>query len=146
MATPGFAGKILQAGPTDASRHEACGGRYVAERRKRGEHFAALRPSLVAVGPAVENKARIGSLVHGAGSGAGRGGHGGAFASKDLRAISVVDGTELGRKPWNLERANLVPEGRIREMEIFSGFMHKSGASHVNVMGGVPICDGSKWG
>jgi aldehyde:ferredoxin oxidoreductase len=61
------------------------------------------------------------------------------------RNISFTDGLEMGRKAWNLKRAILVLQGRNREMEKFSGFMYKPGASHANVMGGVPIYDGSKW-
>jgi aldehyde:ferredoxin oxidoreductase len=59
--------------------------------------------------------------------------------------LTFADGMEIGRKAWNLKRAILVLQGRNRDMERFSGFMYKPGASHVNVTGGVPIYDGSKW-
>jgi aldehyde:ferredoxin oxidoreductase len=64
--------------------------RYGAEWQKLGNGFTTLRPSIVTIGPAGENMARIGSLVHGAGSGAGQGGFGGVLGSKKLKAIAVI--------------------------------------------------------
>lgn len=48
------------------------------------------RPAVVCIGPAGENLSRIGSLTHDAGSGAGQGGFGGVFGSKNLKAVSVL--------------------------------------------------------
>ena len=48
------------------------------------------RPAVVAIGPAGENLSRLGCLVHDAGAGAGQGGFGGIFGSKNLKAISVI--------------------------------------------------------
>jgi aldehyde:ferredoxin oxidoreductase len=59
--------------------------------------------------------------------------------------ITFADGMEIGRKAWNLKRAIMVLQGRNRDMEKFSGFMYKAGASFINVGGGVPTYDGSKW-
>jgi aldehyde:ferredoxin oxidoreductase len=59
--------------------------------------------------------------------------------------ITFADGMETGRKAWNLKRAILVLQGRNRDMEKFSGFMYRPGASHVSITGGVPAYDGSKW-
>ncbi len=64
--------------------------RYGSEWQKLGNNFTTLRPSIVTIGQAGENKARIASLVHGAGSGAGQGGYGGVFGSKNLKAIVVI--------------------------------------------------------
>ncbi len=59
--------------------------------------------------------------------------------------LTFAEGIEIGRKAWNLKRAILVLQGRNREMEKFSGFMYKPGASHISIVGGVPFYDGSKW-
>jgi aldehyde:ferredoxin oxidoreductase len=48
------------------------------------------RPSILAIGPAGENRSRIATLIHGGGSGAGQGGFGGVFGSKNLKAIAVL--------------------------------------------------------
>jgi aldehyde:ferredoxin oxidoreductase len=64
--------------------------RYGAEWQKLGSSYSTLRPSIVTIGPAGENKARVAALVHGAGSGAGQGGFGGVFGSKNLKAIAVI--------------------------------------------------------
>jgi aldehyde:ferredoxin oxidoreductase len=58
--------------------------------RKLGNNYSLQKPSIVVTGPAGENLSRIGSLIHGGGSGAGQGGFGGVFGSKNLKAISVV--------------------------------------------------------
>jgi aldehyde:ferredoxin oxidoreductase len=48
------------------------------------------RPAVLANGPAGEKLARVGALVHDAGSAAGQGGFGGVWGSKKLKAISVI--------------------------------------------------------
>ena len=58
---------------------------------------------------------------------------------------SFAQGMEMGRRAWNLKRAILVLQGRNRDMEKFSGFMYRPGASFNSVSGGVPVYDGSKW-
>lgn len=64
--------------------------RYGTEWQKLGSHYTIQRPAVVAIGPAGENRSRIASLVHGGGSGAGQGGFGGVFGSKNLKAIAVI--------------------------------------------------------
>jgi aldehyde:ferredoxin oxidoreductase len=64
--------------------------RYGEEWQKLGNTFTTQRPSIVTIGPAGENKSRVAALIHGAGSGAGQGGFGGVFGSKNLKAISVI--------------------------------------------------------
>ena len=64
--------------------------RYGTEWQKLGNNFTTQRPAIVTIGPAGENKSRIGCLIHGAGSGAGQGGFGGVFGSKNLKAIAVT--------------------------------------------------------
>jgi aldehyde:ferredoxin oxidoreductase len=64
--------------------------RYGNEWQRLGSSFSTQRPSIVVIGPAGENRSRVASLVHGAGSGAGQGGYGGVFGSKNLKAIAVV--------------------------------------------------------
>jgi aldehyde:ferredoxin oxidoreductase len=64
--------------------------RYGMDWQKIGNCFTIQRPAIVAIGPAGENRSRIASLVHGGGSGAGQGGFGGVFGSKNLKAIAVL--------------------------------------------------------
>jgi aldehyde:ferredoxin oxidoreductase len=64
--------------------------RYGSEWQKIGQNYTTQRPAIVTIGAAGENLSRIASLVHGGGSGAGQGGFGGIFGSKNLKAIAVV--------------------------------------------------------
>jgi len=48
------------------------------------------RPAVEAIGPAGENKSRLGAIVHDGGNGAGHGGFGGIWGSKNLKAIGVI--------------------------------------------------------
>lgn len=48
------------------------------------------RPAVLTIGPAGENLSRIAALIHDAGNGAGQGGFGGVWGSKNLKAISVI--------------------------------------------------------
>ena len=48
------------------------------------------RPAVLCIGQAGENKGRIASITHDAGNGAGQGGFGGAWGTKNLKAISVI--------------------------------------------------------
>ena len=59
--------------------------------------------------------------------------------------ITFAEGMEIGRKIWNLKRAIRVLQGRHRDQEVFSGFMYKPGASHMNIGGGMPLWDGTEW-
>jgi len=64
--------------------------RYGSEWQKLGNGHSTQRPSIVTIGPAGEKLSRIASLVHAGGSGAGQGGFGGVFGSKNLKAIAVA--------------------------------------------------------
>jgi aldehyde:ferredoxin oxidoreductase len=55
-----------------------------------GGDYTTQKPAVLCIGPAGEAKARIASLVHDAGNGAGQGGFGGVWGSKKLKAISVI--------------------------------------------------------
>jgi aldehyde:ferredoxin oxidoreductase len=59
--------------------------------------------------------------------------------------LSFIEGIETGRKIWNLKRAIFVMQGRNRDIEKFSGFMHKPGASNAHYQTSVPVFDGRKW-
>ncbi len=48
------------------------------------------RPAVLCTGLAGENQSRIAALIHDAGNGAGEGGFGGVWGSKNLKAISVI--------------------------------------------------------
>jgi aldehyde:ferredoxin oxidoreductase len=66
------------------------GVRYGSEWQDLGGSFTIQRPAIVTMGAAGENMTRVASLVHGGGSGAGQGGFGGVFGSKNLKAVAVV--------------------------------------------------------
>ncbi len=66
------------------------GVRYGEEWQEFDNGFSLQRPAIVTTGPAGTNMTRVASLVHGGGSGAGQGGFGGVFGSKNLKAIAVI--------------------------------------------------------
>ena len=55
-----------------------------------GNSHTTQIPAIACIGLAGENKSRIASIVHGAGSSAAQGGFGGVWGSKKLKAISVI--------------------------------------------------------
>jgi aldehyde:ferredoxin oxidoreductase len=55
-----------------------------------GSGATTQMPAIACIGLAGENKSRIASIVHGAGSSAAQGGFGGVWGSKKLKAISVI--------------------------------------------------------
>jgi aldehyde:ferredoxin oxidoreductase len=57
---------------------------------------SALNPGVLSCGPAGENLCRVASLQHEGGGGAGQGGFGAVFGSKNLKAISVIGTGSLG--------------------------------------------------
>lgn len=48
------------------------------------------KPAILTIGPAGENLVTYASLIHGSGNGAGQGGFGAVWGSKNLKAISVI--------------------------------------------------------
>jgi aldehyde:ferredoxin oxidoreductase len=64
--------------------------RYGQEWQELEKGHTIQRPAIVTIGPAGENMTRVASLVHGGGSGAGQGGFGGVFGSKNLKAVAVL--------------------------------------------------------
>ncbi len=66
------------------------GVRYGQEWQQLDKGYTLQRPAIVTIGPAGENLTRVASLVHGGGSGAGQGGFGGVFGSKNLKAVAVI--------------------------------------------------------
>lgn len=46
------------------------------------------------------------------------------------RNLTFADGMEIGRRIWNLSRAIWILQGRHRDQERFSGFLHKTGAAY----------------
>jgi aldehyde:ferredoxin oxidoreductase len=59
--------------------------------------------------------------------------------------LSFVDGIETGRKIWNLKRAIFAMQGRNRDLEKFSGFMYRPGASKAHYQPSLPVFNGTKW-
>ncbi|MDR1727383.1 MAG: hypothetical protein LBT74_05575 [Acidobacteriota bacterium] len=66
------------------------GVRFGQEWWKLDGGYSLQRPQIVTMGAAGENMTRVASLVHGGGSGAGQGGFGGVFGSKNLKAVAVM--------------------------------------------------------
>jgi aldehyde:ferredoxin oxidoreductase len=66
------------------------GVRYGDEWIKYDGGYTLQRPAIVTTGPAGTNMTRVASLIHGGGSGAGQGGFGGVFGSKNLKAVAAV--------------------------------------------------------
>jgi aldehyde:ferredoxin oxidoreductase len=56
----------------------------------RDEGKTTQKPAVLTIGPAGENLTGHGSLIHDAGNGAGQGGFGAVWGSKNLKAISVL--------------------------------------------------------
>ena len=71
------------------------GVRYGMDWQALDGGFTLQRPAIVTIGAAGENMTRVASLVHGGGSGAGQGGFGGVFGSKNLKAVAVVGSGSL---------------------------------------------------
>ena len=63
-------------------------GSSLGESRDGGR--TTQRPAVLTIGPAGETLSRTAALIHDAGNGAGQGGFGGVFGSKNLKAISVI--------------------------------------------------------
>src|SRR5512137_1152437 len=55
-----------------------------------GDTLSAQPPAVLCIGPAGEHQTAHGSLIHDAGNGAGQGGFGAVWGSKNLKAISVI--------------------------------------------------------
>jgi aldehyde:ferredoxin oxidoreductase len=65
-------------------------GSRFGEWLEMGAAYTTQKPAVLCIGPAGESMARIASLVHDAGNGAGQGGFGAVWGSKKLKAISVL--------------------------------------------------------
>jgi aldehyde:ferredoxin oxidoreductase len=57
---------------------------------QRDAGFTTQKPAVLTIGPAGENLSRTACLLHDAGNGAGQGGFGGVWGSKNLKAISII--------------------------------------------------------
>lgn len=104
------------------------------------------KPAVLTIGPAGEHLSRTGCLVHDAGNGAGQGGFGGVWGSKNLKAISVI-----GTGSVEPEDPNALIEARIKAKENYAmkvdnptngwgGFLNFSSSSEVGL--GDVIADG----
>jgi aldehyde:ferredoxin oxidoreductase len=73
-----------------------------------GHGWGTVEPAILTIGAAGENQTRMGSLIHDAGNGAGQGGFGGVWGSKNLKAISV-----MGTGAVDIADPNALMEGRL---------------------------------
>ena len=58
------------------------------------------------------------------------------------KSISFVDGMEIGRRIWNLDRAIWVLQGRHRDMEIFAPYVYQMPSTRVNYF---PVYEDGQW-
>jgi aldehyde:ferredoxin oxidoreductase len=73
----------------EIARRVIPGMRYGEWAELSGSYTSQI-PAIACIGLAGENRSRIASIVHGAGSSAAQGGFGGVWGSKKLKAISVI--------------------------------------------------------
>jgi aldehyde:ferredoxin oxidoreductase len=70
---------------------EVTGGKGLGEWiETKGGWWTTQRPAILCIGPAGENKSRIGTIQTDAGNAMGQGGFGGIWGAKNLKAISVI--------------------------------------------------------
>jgi len=104
-------------------------------------------PAIACIGLAGENKSRIASIVHGAGSSAAQGGFGGVWGSKKLKAISVIGTGSVpianpkalmdarlwfNKFQWNVDNP-LDPKMEPRAFMLFNGAPSGGNTLNVNV-------------
>ena len=97
--------------------------------------YSTQIPAVACIGLAGENRSRIASIVHGAGSSAAQGGFGGVWGSKKLKAISVIGTGSVpiadpkalmdarlwfNRFQWNVDKP-LDPVMESRSFMLFNG-------------------------
>jgi aldehyde:ferredoxin oxidoreductase len=56
--------------------------------------------------------------------------------------ISFVDGMEIGRRIWNLDRAIWALQGRHRDMEVLSGYVYEKPLERPHVL---PVYESGEW-
>ncbi len=56
--------------------------------------------------------------------------------------ISFVDGMEMGRRIWNLDRSILAIQGRHRDMEVFPGYVHHKTTAWPHIL---PVYENGQW-
>ncbi|MDR0843301.1 MAG: hypothetical protein LBP68_07785 [Acidobacteriota bacterium] len=99
------------------------GVRFGEEWWKLDGGYSLQRPQIVTMGAAGENMTRVASLVHGGGSGAGQGGFGGVFGSKNLKAVAVIGtGSIKIADPKGLKDARVWWDETWPRMGGFGGF------------------------
>jgi aldehyde:ferredoxin oxidoreductase len=104
-------------------------------------------PAIACIGLAGENRSRIASIVHGAGSSAAQGGFGGVWGAKKLKAISVVGTGSVpiadpkalmearlwfNRFQWNVDNP-IDPEMESRAFMLFNGAPSGGNTHNVDV-------------
>ena len=58
------------------------------------------------------------------------------------QGISFVDGMEIGRRIWNLDRSILALQGRHRDAEVFTGYVFQKPVSWPHIL---PIYENGQW-
>jgi len=58
------------------------------------------------------------------------------------KGLSFVDGIEIGRKIWNLDRAIWTLQGRHRDMEVLSGYVYNKPLERPHVL---PVFENGEW-
>ena len=65
-----------------------------------------------------------------------------SFNAVTGKGLSFVDGMEIGRKVWNLDRAIWALQGKHRDMEVFSGYVYTVGVSRPHPL---PVYENGEW-
>lgn len=100
----------------------------------RDDGRTTARPAVLTIGRAGETQSRIAALIHDAGNGAGQGGFGGVFGSKNLKAISVI-----GSQSIEIADPKALMDARLWSMQY-------TAAGHMREEGFVPTGSGSNFG
>ena len=87
------------------------------EGRSATSRLTTQTPAVLCIGPAGENQTAYGCLIHDAGNGAGQGGFGAVWGSKNLKAISVIGtGSISVADPAGAAEGPLRAEGEVRHV------------------------------
>lgn len=91
----------------------------------KGSGYSTQKPAVLAIGPAGENQVATACLVHDAGNGAGQGGFGAVWGSKNLKAISFH-----GTGSVEIADPAALVQARFDAKEFYAGDVDNPDATH----------------
>lgn len=92
---------------------------------KDGAGYSSQKPAVLAIGPAGENQIATACLVHDAGNGAGQGGFGAVWGSKNLKAVSLQGSGEV-----RIADPAALMQARFDAKEYYAGDVDNPDARH----------------